>query len=131
MSEIVKTYFWVAAGSALGGMGRFWLSNLFEQAGNKIPWTTLFINVSGSFLIGLLASLTDPTGRFPASPALRHFFMAGLCGGYTTFSAFSWQTLKLAQNGAGLAAASYVLLSILLCFAGVWLGYWLGQMANR
>ncbi|MEY2409425.1 MAG: fluoride exporter, partial [Verrucomicrobiota bacterium] len=88
-------YMAVAFGSALGGAGRFWLYNVMRQRfGEVIP--TLAVNVSGSFVIGFVAAVTGPEGRWAGRTGMRTFFAAGLCGGYTTFSAFSLQTLQLA-----------------------------------
>lgn len=120
-------YLWVATGGALGSVGRYWLSSaVTARVGESFPWGTLLVNVTGSFAIGLLAALTRTEGHALASPAVRQFFMAGVCGGYTTFSAFSLQTLDLLTAGKWLAAGGNVLLSVLLCLVGVWLGYWLG-----
>lgn len=120
-------YVWVATGGALGSVGRYWLSGLVAaRLGETFPWGTLVVNVSGSFVIGLLAALTAPEGRFLVSPSVRLFFMVGVCGGYTTFSSFSLQTLNLLREGEWLYAAGNVLLSVILCMVGVWLGYLLG-----
>lgn len=116
-------YFWVGLGGALGTMGRFWLSGLMARRfGENFPWGTLIINVSGSCLIGGFATLTGPEGRWVAGTSFRTFFMVGLCGGYTTFSAFSLQTLNLAREGEWFGAAANSVLSLGLCLAGVWLG---------
>ena len=132
MSEVFKTYVWVAIGSALGGVGRYWLSGLVAQrAGETFPWGTLLVNVSGSFVIGFIAALADPTGRFLISPNSRNFLMVGICGGYTTFSSFSLQTLNLAREGQWLNAGANAILSFALCMVAVWLGYFLGEMLNR
>lgn len=117
------TYLWVAAGSALGGMARYWCSGFVaERAGEAFPWGTLIINVLGSFVIGLFGGLTGPDGRFVVSPDVRIFVMVGLCGGYTTFSSFSLQTLALMQEGEWARAGANVVLSVILCLVAVWLG---------
>jgi len=117
-------YLLVAIGSALGGITRFWASGLIaNRYGSSFPWGTLFVNVTGSFVIGFFATLTAPEGRWLVGSNGRNFFMTGICGGYTTFSAFSFQTLALAQDEEWLYAASNVLLSVVLCLAGVWLGH--------
>lgn len=132
MSELAKTYLLIGLGSALGGMGRFWLSGLVAQKwGETFPWGTILVNVTGSFLIGLFAAFAPAEGRFTFQPSLRVFLMIGVCGGYTTFSSFSLQTLNLLRDGQWLYAAGNVLLSVVLCLFAVWLGYLLGQMANR
>ena len=125
-------YLWVAIGGALGSMGRFWLSGLVaHRFGETFPWGTLVINVTGSFAIGFFASLTGTEGRWLVSPAFRTFFMMGICGGYTTFSAFSLQTLNLARNGEWLYTGVNILLSVVLCLAGVWLGFLLADYFNQ
>ena len=117
------TYLWVAAGSALGGMARYWCSGFVaERAGEAFPWGTLIINILGSFVIGLFGGLTGPDGRFLVSPEVRIFVMVGLCGGYTTFSSFSLQTLALMQDGEWARAGANVVLSVVLCLLAVWLG---------
>jgi len=130
--EKLAAYLAVALGSALGGVGRFWLSGLTAQrVGETFPWGTLVVNVSGSFAIGLFAALTGPDGRWIVSPRLSFFFTAGLCGGYTTFSSFSLQTLKLAQEGQLLYALGNVAASVAACLLAVWLGHLLGQALSR
>jgi len=124
-------YLWVATGGALGSVGRHWLSSaVAARLGETFPWGTLVVNVTGSFVIGFLAALTRTEGHALSSPAFRQFFMVGVCGGYTTFSAFSLQTLSLMNEGKWLSAGGNVLLSILLCLVGVWLGYLLGAALN-
>jgi CrcB protein len=125
-------YLWVAIGGALGSVSRFWLSGLVARHfGETFPWGTLVINVTGSFIIGVFASLTGTEGRWLVSPAFRIFFMVGICGGYTTFSSFSLQTLNLASEGEWLRAFANVLLSVVLCLAGVWLGWLLANNFNQ
>ena len=125
------TYFWVATGGALGSAGRYWLSNVVtSRVSGTFPWGTLIVNVSGSFVIGLLAALAMSEGRPLTAPGIRLFLMTGICGGYTTFSAFSLQTLHLLQSGKWLHAGGNVVLSVLLCLIGVWLGHLLGGALN-
>lgn len=116
----------VAFGSAFGGMARFGVGLLVARAvGQAFPWGTLLINVVGSFVIGLYGALTTADGPMPASTEMRVFVMVGFCGGFTTFSSFSLQTLELLQAGETAWAALYILASVALCLAGVFLGYWL------
>ncbi len=125
------TYLWVATGGALGSVGRHWLTSaVAARFGDTFPWGTLLVNITGSVLIGFLAALPRTEGHWLAAPAVRHCFMAGVCGGYTTFSAFSLQTLSLMQAGKWLSAGGNVILSVLLCLVGVWLGYLLGAALN-
>ena len=122
------TYAWVALGSALGGMARYWLVlATFPLFGPVFPWGTVLINILGSFVIGWFGALTLEAGRLAVHPDIRAFIMVGLCGGFTTFSSFSLQTLDLIRDGRmGLALAN-IGLSVLLCLAAVALGYWLGR----
>ena len=93
------TYFWNGLGSALGGMGRYWCSGVIARAfGETFPWGTIIVNASGSLIIGFLATLMSPDGRLLVPPDARTFLMIGLCGGYTTFSSFSLQTLNLVRD---------------------------------
>ncbi len=127
----MKAFFWICLGSALGGGWRYWVSGAIAQRfGETFPSGTVFVNVTGCFIIGLFAALTQPDGRFLVAPAMRQFVMIGILGGYTTFSSFSLQTLTLMQEGEWLYAGTNVLLSVVLCLTGVWLGYSLGEYFN-
>jgi fluoride exporter len=118
------TYLWVAVGGALGSVARFWCSGLVARTvGGTFPWGTMVVNVVGSFVIGFFGTLTAPEGRFLVAPDVRTFVMIGLCGGYTTFSSFSLQTLALAQDGEWLQVGGNILLSVALCLLAVWLGH--------
>ena len=117
------TYFWVMVGGALGTGARFWASGFVaERFGEVFPLGTLVVNVSGSFVIGFFAAFTDPAGPYLITPRVRQFVMIGLCGGYTTFSSFSLQTLDLARDGDWLKAGLNCLLSLGCCLVAVWLG---------
>ena len=125
------SYLWIAIGGALGSVGRYWLNGIVSaKFGETFPAGTLAINVMGSFIIGILGALTLPEGRM--SPETRtfatQFLMIGVCGGYTTFSSFSLQTLNLLREREWLYAGGNVLLSVALCLVAVWLGYMLGAM---
>ena len=125
------TYLWVALGGALGSVGRFWLSGVVAtRYGESFPMGTLVVNVSGSLVIGFLAALSAPEGRLLPSPGLRQFLMLGVCGGYTTFSSFSLQTLNLLRDREWLYAGGNVLFSVGLCLGAVWLGYLLGAAVS-
>lgn len=116
-------YVWVAIGGALGSVFRYMLSGVVARlAGEGLPWGTLLVNVLGSFVIGWFAIATTSGGRVPATPEFRTFVMVGVCGGFTTFSSFSLQTLALFEDGEPLRASANVILSVALCLASVWLG---------
>ena len=117
------TYFWIMLGGALGTGARFWASGLVaDRLGETFPLGTLFVNVSGSFVIGFFATITDSGGPFLVSPRVRQFVMIGILGGYTTFSSFSLQTLELARAGDWLRAGLNSVLSLVCCLVAVWLG---------
>ena len=120
----MNAYVLVALGSALGGVFRFWLSAFMGDKLGAVHLGTVFVNVSGSFAIGLIAALA-PT------PFTRQLFMVGVLGGYTTFSSFSLQTLELAHEGRWATAGANVLLSVVLSLAAVWLGHWWGAAWRR
>jgi len=122
----------IGAGGAVGTIMRFWLSGVVARSfGERFPMGTLVINVTGSFVIGLFATVAGPEGRMMARPLTRQVFMIGVCGGYTTFSSFSLQTLNLARDGQWGYALLNIGLSLLLCLGGVWLGFLLGETLNR
>jgi fluoride exporter len=124
----VATWLWVALGGALGSMARFGIANAITTlTGPQFPWGTLLINATGSFVIGWFGALTGSRGSFAVPADIRAFVMVGICGGYTTFSSFSLQTLELMQAGEVLAAGGYILGSVILCLLFVWLGVWLGH----
>lgn len=115
---------WVALGSALGGIARYGCVTAVElRLGSGFPWGTLAVNLLGSAAIGLLAAATVAGSRWDIGDGMRQFLMIGVLGGFTTFSAFSLQTLALLRDGAWLPAAGYVLGSVVLCLAGVAAGY--------
>jgi CrcB protein len=127
----VATYLWIALGSALGGMARYACAGAIGAwLGQGFPYGTLVINVLGSFVIGFFSALTGPGGRLAVSSDASLFVTVGLCGGYTTFSSFSLQTLALAQAGAWPRAGLNIVASVVLCLASVWLGYMAAQALN-
>jgi CrcB protein len=126
------TYLYIAIGSALGGMARYWCSGFVaERLGETFPWGTIFINILGSFVIGFFATFSGPDSRYIVSPNMRQFVMVGLCGGYTTFSSFSLQTLNLIRDGEVAAAGANIGLSVLLCLVAVWLGHIAAASLNQ
>jgi len=123
-------YAYVAAGSILGGLARY-LVSLAMDTGPGFPWATLFINATGSFIIGLFATLSGPDGRLFASVQQRQFVMTGFCGGYTTFSTFSLETFKLYHSGMAHTALAYIATSVVCWLVSVWLGHMLASRLNR
>ncbi|WP_428490841.1 fluoride efflux transporter CrcB [Rhodopila sp.] len=113
----------VMIGGALGTLTRYALSVLTLPISRELPWGTIAINVTGSFLIGLFGTLTLAHGRYPVPENLRLFVMIGLCGGYTTFSSFSLQTLDLLRSGEVIRAGINVVASVVLCVAAVSVGH--------
>lgn len=117
------SYLYVMLGGALGTGARFWASGVVAQRfGEFFPFGTLTVNVTGSFIIAFFGTLTEPAGGFLVAPSFRQFFMIGVCGGYTTFSSFSLQTLDLAQEGDWLKAGLNAVVSLVFCLIAVWLG---------
>ncbi len=116
-------YLLVAAGGAFGSVARFWVATVIGRlTGPAFPWGTILINVTGSFVIGWFGALTAAGGRYPAGNDTRAFVMAGICGGFTTFSAFSLQTVDLLRAGETARAAANVGLSVAICLAATFLG---------
>lgn len=131
--ELMLAYFWVAIGGAVGSVARFGIGGLVSQKfGETFPLGTLSVNIAGSFVIGFLAALASPEGRL--NPQTRivttQLFMTGVCGGFTTFSSFSLQTLNLLNDREYLYAGGNVLLSVVLCLVATWLGFTLGATFN-
>lgn len=125
------TYVWVAIGSALGGAARYGCSGLAAWLfGETFPWGTLIINVVGSFVIGFFAALTGPDGRYIVGSVTRQFVMVGVCGGYTTFSSFSLQTLNLMNDGEWFRAGANIGGSVICCLLAVWAGQMLAVSIN-
>jgi fluoride exporter len=124
-------YLWIAIGSALGGMARHFLSVFVANRwGTDFPWGTLLVNVIGSLLIGVASVLALGPGRFTLSANATQFCIVGILGGFTTFSAFSLQTLQLMQGSRWGAATFYIFGSVALCVAGVALGQTIARLAR-
>ena len=134
-----RDFLWVGLGGALGSMARFGLTTIIarwlgERLGETLPFGTILVNVTGCFLIGLIAGIADPNLGWISRPTGQQFLIAGFCGGYTTFSAFSLQTLRLIQNRSWSLAGLNVLGSVVLCMAAIALGHtcavwWAGRKA--
>lgn len=127
-----RLYGYVALGTAIGGVARAAVSlAALRFAGPGFPWGTLAVNVVGSLAIGLFATLTAPEGRLLVSGRTRQFVMTGLCGGFTTFSVFSLETLHFAFGGHGALAALNVVVSVFAWLAAVTAGHAWATRLNR
>lgn len=126
------TYLIIAMGSALGGAARYGCGQaMLAWLGPAFPWGTIFINIGGSFVIGWFATLTGPDGKLLLGSLVRQFVMTGICGGFTTFSAFSLDTFTLLERGAPIAATANVGLSLILSLIFVWIGYRVAARINK
>jgi CrcB protein len=119
MESLTKSL-WIGAGAFIGANMRFWFGEWMGQRGAMVfPWGTFLINVAGSLAIGSFYAIEL---RYTPNFAYRLFFAVGICGGFTTFSTFSWEALRLMERGHFAGTLSYVLgsavLSILACFLG-------------
>ncbi len=126
----LATTLWIAFGGALGSIARYWVAALAAPLSRTLPLGTIGINIAGSFVIGFFGTLTLAAGRYPLSETARLFVMVGICGGFTTFSSFSLQTLDLLRAGAWTRALLNVALSVLLCLAAVAAGHRLASHFN-
>ena len=125
------SYLLIAVGSALGGVARHWLTAVVNaRLPSAFPWGTVLVNTSGCFMIGVAVALLAPPGRWSTGQA-RDLVMVGLLGGYTTFSAFSLQTLQLLQQQRYALALFNVGGSVLGCLLAVAIGYWLASLLSR
>jgi CrcB protein len=120
----------IALGGAVGTLARYLISMAALPISHELPWGTIVINITGCFVIGFFGTLTLAHGRFSAPENLRLFVMVGLCGGYTTFSAFGLQTLDLLRAGALWRAAINVAASVVLCVLAVGIGHLAGAHFN-
>ena len=130
MSANVLPTLLIGLAGAGGTLLRYWLGLATARWSQVLPWGTIMINVTGSFAIAFFGTLTSASGRLPVSETGRLVFMVGLCGGYTTFSSFSLQTLDLLKNGSPARALLNIGLSVVLCMASVTAGYMAAQAIN-
>lgn len=122
----------IAVGGAIGSLSRYWVAEwVARMLGTAFPYGTLLVNVTGSVLIGLAAGGSWDHVRLSEAPVVRSFVMVGICGGYTTFSSFSLQTLLLLQAGEWLRASVNVLLSVFACLLASWAGFALATFFSR
>jgi fluoride exporter len=110
----------VATGAALGGVSRFLISECYKSDAAKFPYTTCFINLVGSFFLGMIVAWSI---KLPLSNSLKLFLGTGFCGGFTTFSTFSLDWLALIQNGNASLGITYVLVSVLGGLLFAWVGF--------
>ena len=133
--QLLMQYLVIGLGGALGSMLRFglgsWIDSSAQKTGPIFPWGTIVVNITGCFVIGFIAAISAGEGRLMISSLTRQFIMIGILGGYTTFSSFSLQTLLLAQDGQWGSAVANVVLSVVLCLVGVWLGAALAGGLNQ
>ena len=125
-----STYLLLALGGALGTLARYGVVTATAALPKTLPWGTIFINIAGSLIIGFFGTLTLAHGRYPLSENVRLFVMVGFCGGFTTFSSFSLQTLDLLRNGAIGRGVLNILLSVALCLCAVAAGHYLAAHLN-
>jgi CrcB protein len=126
----LRLYGYVAIGSVFGGVARY-LAALAIQVLPGFPLATLVVNVVGSFIIGFYSTLSGPDGRLFASTEQRQLVMTGFCGGFTTFSTFSLETVRLAQAGMMHTAIMNIVVSVASWLLAVWFGHVLANRFNR
>jgi CrcB protein len=134
--QLFNQYLVVALGGALGSVLRFGLGSWIDSgatrgSGTIFPWGTIVVNITGCLVIGFFATVTSPEGRWLVPSLVRPFVMIGICGGYTTFSSFTLQTLNLWNDNQRWEALGNVLVSVVLCLVGVWLGAALAEWVNK
>jgi CrcB protein len=112
----------ITLGGIVGSLLRWLVSLALPAIEGGLPWATFLINASGCLVIGCYAALTGPDGRLFVGPRMRQFVMTGICGGYTTFSGFSLETMRLVLSGNGWSAGLYLAMSLVSWLVAVWLG---------
>jgi len=128
MTTLWPTYLAVMAGGALGSGARLWMSvAVAARFGETFPLGTLAVNALGCLLIGIFTALTAVDGPLLVSPLVRQFVSIGVLGGFTTFSSFGLQTINLLSEGEWFYASLYVVLSLVVCLAFVWIGAMMGS----
>ncbi len=129
MQRLPTKYLCVCVGGAAGSALRYFVGTAInDRYSGRFPLATFTINITGSFLIGLL--LTIFTQRGWLNPTLRPLLIVGFLGGYTTFSAFEWETYASVQQGFSGIAVAYVMLSVAAGYSACWLGSIVGRTPN-
>jgi CrcB protein len=117
----MSIYFAIALGGSLGAVSRYWVStSTYSWLGSNFPYGTLMVNLTGSLVVGFLTVVL--VQRFDVSDQVRLGLIVGFLGSFTTFSAFSMDTIHWIENGAVLKALAYVLVSVIACVLGAWAG---------
>ena len=117
----MSIYFAIALGGSLGAVSRYWVStSTYSWLGSNFPYGTLMVNLTGSLVVGFLTVVL--VHRFDVSDQVRLGLIVGFLGSFTTFSAFSMDTIHWIENGAVLKALAYVLVSVIACVLGAWAG---------
>lgn len=129
MNNLVITL-WIGLGGGLGTIARYWIALLALPISRTLPWGTISINIAGSFVIGFIGTLTLAGGKYPVPETARLFAMVGFCGGFTTFSSFSLQTLDLLRNGAWNQAILNITASVIFCLIAVAAGHEIATLLN-
>ncbi|EJF89361.1 fluoride efflux transporter CrcB [Bartonella tamiae] len=122
---------YVALGGAIGSIGRFWLGLAMAGLSKNLPVGTIVINIIGSFIIAFFGALSIVGAKFPMSENLRLFVLVGLCGGFTTFSSFSLQSIELLREGAFIRGILNIFLSVVLCLCATTIGFYCAQKINK
>jgi CrcB protein len=122
---MVRAYVLAALGGALGALARWGVATALSGSPGSWPWATLLVNLTGCLAIGMLFAVL--AARFPASPWLRPFLAVGVLGGYTTYSAFAVEVVRMIEAGVAVAAAGYVVASVLGGVLAVAAGVLLGR----
>jgi fluoride exporter len=133
--QLFMQYLVIGLGGALGSMLRFFIGSVIDMSVRKgaspFSWGTIIVNITGCFIIGFIWTISASEGRILLSSYTRSFILIGILGGYTTFSSFGLQTFLLVQANQRWEAAANVLLSVVLCLLGVWLGAMLAGAINQ
>jgi CrcB protein len=131
LAEAAALYGFVTVGGVIGSLLRWGVALALPIVDGALPWATFVANATGCFAIGFYSTLTGPDGRLFVDPRMRQFFMTGICGGYTTFSGFSLESVRFVLSGDGRSAALYLLISVASWLFAVWLGDVLARRLNN